>query len=103
MPAPKLPALFSLFRQRQLKGFDYTPRYYDPQEEARRERLARLGGEGAAAREELRQRIRHSWHREGSARGSSMRLVVLLGLFAALAFAAMRLLRLLGPAAPWGI
>ncbi|MFN3875526.1 MAG: hypothetical protein ACK4L7_06405, partial [Flavobacteriales bacterium] len=81
---------------------DYTPRYYDPQEEARRDRFARMVGEGGAGRDELRERIRHSWHRKGRARADSARLLVLLGLFAALAFAALRLFRMLGPGS-WGI
>ena len=100
MQAPKLPAQFSIFRQRQLKGFDYTSRYYDAKEEARKERMQRLKGEGAAAgasgREAFRERLRHSWHREGSDRASSSRLVVLLGLFAGLAYAVYRMLRMTG-------
>ncbi len=100
MQAPRIPAVFSLFRQRRLKGFDYAPRYYDPKAEARRERMARLqGAEGQGGthdREALRARLRHSWHRQGSAKASSSRLVVLLGLFAALAYAAIRVLGLTG-------
>jgi hypothetical protein len=98
LQAPKLPAQFSLFRQRPLKGFGYTPRYYDPMAEERQERMARLreqAGQGATGdREALRQRLRHSWQREGSNRSSAMRLAVLLGLFAALAYAAYRMLSL---------
>jgi hypothetical protein len=98
MQAPKLPAAFSLFRQRRLKGFDYTPRYYDAREEARKERLSRLKGSGTDGHpyssEAMRTRLRHSWQREGGNQASSSRLLVLLGLFAALAYAAIRMLGL---------
>lgn len=82
--------MFSLFKQRSSRGFDYTPRYYDPAEEARRERRDRLRaqgtGEGAARREELRERMRHSWQRQGSVRSSNFRLVVVLAMVCALAY-----------------
>lgn len=98
MQAPKIPAMFSLFRQRPVKGFDYTPRYYDPKAEARAERAARVKAQaegGTGDREALRARLRHSWQREGSNKASSSRLVVLLGLFASLAYAAVRMLGLM--------
>lgn len=86
MQAPKLPAMFSLFRQRAPRGFDYAPRYYDALKEAseeRRKRL-RLKGDPTAPRNErheiMRDRMRHSWHRQGSSRNSVMRLVVVMGM-----------------------
>lgn len=90
MQAPRVPAMFSLFKQRPSRGFDYRPRYYDPAEEARQERRDRLRAqgtsEGAARREELRERIRHSWQRQGSVRSSNLRLMVVLAMVSALAY-----------------
>jgi hypothetical protein len=91
MQAPKLPALFSLFCQRGPRGFDYTPRYYDPAEEARRERVQRVRrkeapGDAAFDAAAFRARMQHSWHRQGGQRASTVRLVVIMGLVCAVLF-----------------
>ncbi|MCB0790556.1 MAG: hypothetical protein H6595_14420 [Flavobacteriales bacterium] len=78
--------LFSLFRNRGPREFDYTPRYYDPEKERRAERDARIKAEmdGAAPgaaydRERFAARLRHSWQRERSGGTYIARLVLVLG------------------------
>jgi len=46
MKAPKLPAQFSVFRQRGPRGFDMPTRFYDAEAEARKERLQRVRERG---------------------------------------------------------
>lgn len=77
--------MFSLFRQRRLRGFDYAPRYYDAAKEAREERRKRATG-GSADPDAFRERLRHSWQREGSDRASVLRLAVIMGLVCAILF-----------------
>jgi len=85
--APRLPAQFSLFRQRGPRGFDLVTRYYDPLKEAREERLRKAGKEGRDARRELfSARMRHSWQRHGSDRAHLVRLVVVMGLVIAILY-----------------
>lgn len=81
--------MFSLFRQRRLRGFDYTPRYYDAAKEAREERRARVQGAAPDA-EAFRERLRHGWQREGSDRASVMRLVVIMGLVCIILYSIMK-------------
>jgi len=85
MPAPKLPAQFSLFRQRGARGFDLPTRFYDPEKEARNERLqqARERAERTGLLDEDRarmaQRMRHSWQRRSSDGNRLTRLAVIMG------------------------
>jgi len=106
MQAPKLPSMLGLFRQRKLRGFDYAPRYYDAAEEERKERRLRFSAsgtpEGDAAHAEFRDRMRHSWTREGSGRASITRLLVILVLTGAICFIILRAFGLLAPST-WGI
>lgn len=101
MQAPKLPAMFGIFRQRKLRGFEYAPRYYDQAAEERKERLERLRAEGhqesGARREDLRSRMRHSWQREGSDRASIIRLVVIMGMVLLILYFIIRSFGLLDP------
>lgn len=103
MQAPKLPTAFGIFRQRKLRGFDYTPRYYDPVEEERKERIERAVAEGrsaASARHaELRERMRHSWQRDGSDRASLMRLVAIMGMVCIILYFIIKGFGLLDPSA----
>lgn len=103
MQAPKLPTAFGIFRQRKLRGFDYTPRYYDPVEEERKERIERARAEGrssASARHaELRERMRHSWQRDGSDRASLMRLVAIMGMVCIILYFIIKGFGLLDPSA----
>ncbi len=98
--------MLGIFRQRKLRGFDYAPRHYDPVAEERKERRLRFsastGAEDDAPHAEFRDRMRHSWTREGSGRASITRLVVILGLTCAIFFFVMRALGLLDPST-WGI
>jgi hypothetical protein len=86
MPAPKFPAMFSLFRQNGPKGFHIGTRYYDPVKEEREERLKRLrsemdpGARRALEREVFSARMRHSWQRQSSDRTHLIRLVIVMGL-----------------------
>lgn len=86
MPAPRLPALFSLFRQRDTRGFDLVTRYYDPVKEEREERIrtarvsAKEDPQSAADRELFAQRMRHSWQRQSSPRTQLVRLVLIMGM-----------------------
>lgn len=86
MPAPKFPAMFSLFRHSGPKGFHLATRYYDPVKEEREERLQRLrermdpnAGHGFD-RELMAGRIRHSWQRHSTDRSHLLRLVIIMGL-----------------------
>jgi hypothetical protein len=78
--------MFSLFRQRGPRGFDPATRFYDPEKEARAERLRRSGGnsvlrEDARDREAFARQIRHSWQRKhGSGGGQVQRLVLSIGM-----------------------
>jgi hypothetical protein len=84
MPAPRVPALFSLFRQRGPRGFDLVTRYYDPLKEEREERIrkarADADAEGllTADRRFFAERMRHSWQRQGSDRTHLIRLVLIM-------------------------
>lgn len=86
MSAPRLPAMFSLFRQRQPRGFDLVTRYYDPIKEARDERLKRMAAERDAEtvraldREMLSARMRHSWHTRGTGSAAIRRFTLALAL-----------------------
>ncbi|MBK8497910.1 MAG: hypothetical protein IPL52_03610 [Flavobacteriales bacterium] len=78
--------MFSLFRQRASRGFEYAPRYYDAEKEARDERRKRMRvtSDPTALRDErgelLRDRMRHSWQRQGSNRNSVVRLMLVMGM-----------------------
>jgi hypothetical protein len=84
MQAPRLPALFSLFRQRGPRGFDPVTRYYDPVKEEREQRLERLrkehlaNGPGTYDPELFSRRMRHSWQRQSSDRSHLVRLVLIM-------------------------
>jgi hypothetical protein len=84
MSAPRLPALFSLFRQRGPRGFDLVTRYYDPLKEERDERLrkaratAKTEVPDAGNRELFAQRMRHSWQRQSSDRTHLIRLALIM-------------------------
>lgn len=80
MQPPRIPALFSLFRQRGGRGFDYTPRYYDAAKEARHQRIQRAAGAEGQGPEAFRARMRHSWQRQGGEGASVMRLVVVMAM-----------------------
>lgn len=45
-------SFFSFFQARKPRQFDYTPRYYDPQKEAREERIRQIEAEIAAEKGE---------------------------------------------------
>jgi hypothetical protein len=85
MNPPKLPASFSLFRQRGPKGFDFPTRYYDAEREEREERLKkareRSGSEGLleADRAMFADRMRHSWQRQTTERSHITRLLMTMG------------------------
>ena len=84
MNPPKLPAQFSLFKQRAPRGFDLPTRHYDAEAEARAERLkqARERGRQEALlgedRARLSRQMRHSWQRQHHDNGRMVRLVMIL-------------------------
>jgi len=84
MSAPRLPALFSLFRQRGPRGFAPGTRYYDHAKEEREERLRKARTAASAEstlagdRELFSQRMRHSWQRQSSSRTHLIRLVLIM-------------------------
>ena len=84
MKAPKLPAQFSVFRQRGPRGFDPPTRFYDAEAEARKERLQHARERGdrndllAQDRAQLSQRMRHSWQRQHHGNGRMARLAMIL-------------------------
>lgn len=92
MSAPRIPALFSLFRQRGPRGFDLVTRYYDPLKEERDERLRKARSAGAVAdgrsagRELFAERMRHGWRRQSSERAHLVRLVVIMGMVIAILY-----------------
>lgn len=81
-------AIPSLFRQMKPKEFKYTPRYYDPEKEAREERVKRIKAEMGIAEDGTRKEpasggsltfdspFRRSQQR--AKRNSGIRLVVIL-------------------------
>jgi hypothetical protein len=80
-------AIPSLFRQRKPKEFKYTPRYYDPEKEAREERVNRIKAEMQAESDgnttdhgsrsiSFDSRFRSSQQR--AKRSSGIRLIVIL-------------------------
>ncbi|MCB9169245.1 MAG: hypothetical protein H6594_02715 [Flavobacteriales bacterium] len=86
VPGPRLITMFSLFRTRGPRGFDYTPRYYDAEKERRAERDARIKAElddtpreATYDRERFAARMRHSWQRERSGGSYVARLALVLG------------------------
>jgi len=103
MQAPRLPAMLGIFRQRRLRGFDYTPRYYDPVEEERKELIERARAQGMQEanlrRDDLRARMRHSWQRDGGDRASMMRLVVIMGMVCVILYFIIKGFGLLDPSA----
>ncbi|MCW5898027.1 MAG: hypothetical protein KIT10_02065 [Flavobacteriales bacterium] len=102
MYAFRVPALFSLFRQRGPREFHIGTRYYDPLKEQREERLKRTRREAdardlrTADRELFAQRMRHSWRRQSSDRAHIMRLVVIMGLVIAILYFIVKGFGLLG-------
>jgi len=86
MLAPKLPAMFSLFRQRGPKRFELATRYYDAEKEAREERTKRVVGKNGVDRELLAQRMRHSWQRQHTGKGQVQRYLFTLGIVAVIVF-----------------
>lgn len=92
MSAPRLPALFSLFRQRPTRGFDLVTRYYDPLKEERDERLRKVRAEALveeerrADRDLFAERMRHSWQRQSSDRTQLVRLVLIMGMVIAILY-----------------
>lgn len=92
MSTPRLPAMFSLFRQRPTRGFDPVTRYYDPLKEERDERINKALAEAkstvtrAADRELFASRMRHSWQRESSTRSQLIRLVMIMGMVMVILF-----------------
>lgn len=92
MSAPRLPAMFSLFRQRPTRGFEPVTRYYDPLKEERDERISKARAEAqatdtrAADRELFAGRMRHSWQRESSNRTQLIRLVMIMGMVMVILF-----------------
>jgi len=92
MPAPRIPALFSLFRQRPTRGFDLVTRYYDPLKEQRDERLRKVRADAVAEhsrsadRELFAERMRHSWQRQSSDRTHLIRLVLIMGMVIAILY-----------------
>ena len=92
MSAPRITAMFSLFRQRGPKGFDLATRYYDAQKEEREERLKKLKREAdadtlrAEDRRLFSERMRHSWRRQSSDRAHILRLVIIMGMVIAILY-----------------
>jgi hypothetical protein len=86
MQAPKLPAMFSLFRQRGARGFDFPTRYYDAEKEEREKRHKAVLEGDRATRDLFRERLHHSWHRERSSGAHLQRLVIIIGLVTAILF-----------------
>lgn len=83
MPAPKLPAMFSLFRHRGPRGFDMPTRFYDAEKEARAERAERIRKQQGISSEDralFAERMRHSWQRKRSGTAQVQRLVFSIGL-----------------------
>ena len=84
MNAPKLPARFSLFKQRGPRSFDPPTRYYDAEAESRAERLKQARERGTQEallsrdRARLSQRMRHSWQRQHHDNGRTVRLAMIL-------------------------
>ncbi len=84
MEAPRLPALFSLFRNHGPRGFNPVTRYYDPVKEEREERLQRLRKEHSNReytdldRQLFAKRLRHSWQTQSSDRSQLIRLVSIM-------------------------
>jgi len=89
MQAPKLPAMFSLFRQRGPRGFDLPTRYYDAEKEQREERKRSIrvqAKSGSVDHELFRERLHHSWHRERSGSAQLQRLVLIIGMVSVILF-----------------
>jgi len=93
MNAPKLPAQFSLFKQRKPRGFDLPTRHCDAEAEGRAERLKQARDRGAQEalvagdRARLSHQMRHSWQRQHHDNGRTARLaMVLVGVSAVLFF-----------------
>jgi hypothetical protein len=101
MRSPLLPAQFSLFRQRRIRGFDPVTRYYDPVKEELAERIRKAGQspDVDALRDTDRrlfgERMRHSWQRQNSDRAQLVRLVVIMGLVMAILYYIVRSFALL--------
>ena len=72
--------MFSLFRQRGARGFDFPTRYYDAEKEEREQRHRAVREGSAEAKELFRERLHHSWHRERSSGAHLQRLVLIIGM-----------------------
>jgi len=93
MNPTRLPAQFSLFKQRAPRGFDLPTRHYDAEAEARAERLKQARDRDAQQslvagdRARLSHQMRHSWQRQRHDNGRTARLaMILVGVSAVLFF-----------------
>ncbi len=92
MSSFRVPALFSLFRQRGPRELNIGTRYYDPLKERREELLKRhrRKTDAEALRETertlLAERMRHSWRRQSSDRSHIIRLVLIMGMVIAILY-----------------
>lgn len=93
--------MFSIFRQRRPRTFDYAPRYYDPKAEERQERrvrfTARNEGVPDGPHADFRERMRHGWSRPGGERASTMRLTLIMGVVCVILYFIVKAFGLLDP------
>ena len=86
---------FSLFKATQPKGFDFKPRYYDPEKEEFEQRIAAIKAEYAREQGQttegvdhsaLRGKIRSEWNavsqRKSANRSANYRVLLIAGLLA---------------------
>lgn len=86
----------SMFKTSKPKGFDFKPRYYDPEKEEFEQRVASIKAEIAREngdqtsqsydREAVKSRIRNNWkavsQREAAGKTSNMRILLIAGVLA---------------------
>ena len=86
----------SLFKSSKPKGFEFKPRYYDPEKEEFEQRVASIKAEIAREngnlsyqfydREAVKSRIRNNWNtvsqREAEGKTSNMRILLIAGVLA---------------------
>lgn len=78
--------LFSFFKTPKHQSFNYVPRYYNPEEEARQERIRRAKGEAPLLSSEKRINFKRQSGYQEAARKSNRNIIFIIFIISAVLF-----------------